>query len=101
MPWAPARIEEAIAFFMARRNETRCSSCLAMCSATSWASRSARLISSMLSWTCFFVSAFISSESLSTCSPLRPMTRPGRAVLMPTVILSPLRSIVIFEMPAW
>src|SRR5258706_1253807 len=101
MPWAPARIEEAIAFFIARRNETRCSSCLAMCSATSWASRSARLISSMLSCTCFLVSCFISSDSLSTCSPLRPITSPGRAVLIPIVTLSPLRSIVIFEIPAW
>src|SRR5438874_2615502 len=48
MPCAPMRIALCTARFMARRNEIRCASWLAMLSATSCASSSGRLISSTL-----------------------------------------------------
>src|SRR5213075_469624 len=48
IPPAPMRMALCTARFMARRNEMRCASWLAMLSATSWASSSGRLISSTL-----------------------------------------------------
>ena len=48
MPWAPRRIADCTARFMARRKVTRRSSCWAIFSATSFASISGFLISTML-----------------------------------------------------
>src|SRR5207249_4764094 len=55
MPPAPERMVEAIAFFIARRKLTRCSSCRATCSETRMASRSGFFTSSMLRKISFFV----------------------------------------------
>ena len=90
---------------MARRNETRPSSCSAVPCARRAASVSGR---SFVDW--FMSSTFTStrapvifSTSLrmrSTSAPLRPITMPGRAVRMNTWTWSPFRSMSMFEMPA-
>ena len=79
-PAAPERIAEASERFIARRNETLFCSCSAIDWATSFASSSGRLISLMLMWTFFWVSACTSLRSASTSTPDFPMTIPGRAV---------------------
>ncbi len=85
-PAAPERMAEARERFIARRNETRFWSCSAIDCATSFASSSGRLISLMLMWTFFWVSAWISLRSASTSTPDLPITIPGRAVKMSIVI---------------
>src|SRR5580704_13674144 len=84
MPSAPKSLAVCNAFFMARRNETRRSSCNAMFSATSWASSSGVFTSTMSTYTSLPVLRLSSSLSLSISAPLRPMTTPGRAVRMVT-----------------
>jgi len=79
-PAAPERIADASARFIARRNATRFESCSAIDCATSFASSSGRLISLMLMWTFFCVSACSSLRSASTSTPDLPITMPGRAV---------------------
>ena len=79
-PAAPERIAEASARFIARRKATRFESCSAIDCATSFASSSGRLISLMLMWTFFCVSACRSRRSASTSTPDLPITIPGRAV---------------------
>ena len=79
-PAAPERIALASERFIARRNETRFCSCSAIDCATSLASSSGRLISLMLMWTFFWVSACTSLRSASTSTPDLPITIPGRAV---------------------
>jgi len=80
MPWAPDRIAEASARFIARRNETRFCNCSAIDWATSWASSSGRLISLMLMCTDLPVIECSSLRSASTSTPDLPITMPGRAV---------------------
>ena len=80
MPFAPERIADASARFIARRKLTRFWSCSAIDCATSFASSSGRLISLMLMWTFFLVSACSSRRSASTSTPDLPITIPGRAV---------------------
>ncbi len=75
------------ALFIARRKLTRFSSCSAMDWATSTASSSGRLTSTMLTCTFFLVRAWISLRSASTSEPLLPITMPGRAVWMSMVTL--------------
>jgi len=72
-----ARIEEAIAFFM-RAERDRCSSCLHVLG-DQLRIQVGALDLSMLSCTCFLVICFISSDSLSTCSPFADHEA-GRAV---------------------
>ena len=79
-PLAPKRKADSIAFFIARRKETRRSSWPAIDSATSCASSSGRWISWMLMWTSRPISFCRSSRSLSTSAPRRPMMMPGREV---------------------
>src|SRR5450432_2604490 len=80
MPCAPRRMAFCIARFIARRNMIRFSSCCAIESATSWASISGFLISSMLSPTSVPIILRSSARSVSISSPFLPMTTPGRAL---------------------
>ena len=86
IPWAPERIAEASERFIARRKLTRFCSCSAIDWATSFASSSGRLISLMLMWTFLPVIECSSLRSASTSTPDLPITIPGRAVKMSTVI---------------
>ena len=79
MPRAPIRMARPMLFFMARRKEIRFSSCWAMFSATSWASVSGVLTSTMFRAT-GLPSFFSSSRRRRSISvPPLPMTTPGRA----------------------
>ena len=99
-PLAPERIAEVRARFIARRKATRFCSCSAIDWATSLASSSGRFTSRMFTFTGLPVSLCRSLRSASTSLPDLPITMPGRAVWMSTAI-SPWRSIVMFERPAW
>ena len=101
MPLAPNFIAVCVAFFMARRNAMRRSSCVAMFSATSCALVSALRTSMMLRKTSFSVSAWTSFFRVSTPAPRLPMTMPGRAVWMLIFALFAARSISMNETPAW
>src|SRR5262249_22752309 len=79
MPRAPSLIADCTARFMARRNATRRSSCWAMVSATSVASISGFLTSTMLRCTSPSVMREMSLRSLSMSAPFLPITTPGRA----------------------
>ena len=93
MPLAPNFIAVCVAFFMARRNAMRRSSCVAMFSATSCALVSALRTSMMLRKTSFSVSAWTSFFRVSTPAPRLPITMPGRAVWMLIFALFAARSI--------
>src|SRR5436190_341521 len=79
MPWAPNRIADWTARFMARRKATRRSNCWAMPSAISFASISGFRISMILRLTSLFVTLAMSPRNLSMSAPFLPMTTPGRA----------------------
>ncbi len=100
MPLAPKRWADSTALRIARRKATRLTSCIAIASATSWASISGLSISRMLMNTSRWVRLRISSLSRSTSTPLRPMMIPGREVRMLTFSLLAARSISIADTPA-
>src|SRR3954469_11342438 len=96
IPSAPARMAFCTARFMARRNDTRCTSWWAIESAMSCASTSGRFTSSTLIATSLPPERRpSSSRSLSTSAPPLPITTPGRAVCTVTITLPGLRSISI------
>ncbi len=99
-PFAPERIAEVRARFIARRNATLFWSCSAIDCATSFASSSGRLISRMLTFTGFRVRACSSRRSASTSAPDFPITIPGRAVWMSTVTSPRCLVIVMSDSPA-
>jgi hypothetical protein len=99
-PFAPERIADVSARFIARRNATRFWSCSAIDCATSFASSSGRLISLMFTFTGRPVSLCSSRRSASTSLPDLPITIPGRAVEMLTSISFEPFTIVISESPA-
>ena len=101
MPWAPARIEEAIAFFIAAAERDALLELLRDVLGHELGVEVGALDLLDVELNVLLGQLLHLLGSLSTCSPLRPITRPGRAVRMPIVIRSPLRSIVIFEIPAW
>ena len=99
-PFAPERMAEVSARFIARRNATRFWSCSPIDWATSAASSSGRLISRMLTLIALPVMRCRSRRSASTSLPDFPMTMPGRAVWMLTsTSLASLR-IVMSDSPA-
>ena len=100
-PFAPERIAEVIARFIARRKATRFWSCSAIDCATSLASSSGRLTSRMFTRTCLLVIRWSSRRSASTSAPDLPITMPGRAVWMSTVTSFLSLRIVTSESPAW
>ena len=96
MPRAPARWAFCTARFIARRKAMRPASWSATPWATSAASSSGVLISTMLSWILGLpVMPVISVRSSSAWAPRRPITMPGRAVWTSTRTLSRVRSISI------
>jgi hypothetical protein len=98
---APERIAEVSARFIARRKATRFCSCSAIDCATSCASSSGRLISRMFTFTGFFVIRCRSRRRASTSAPDLPITIPGRAVWMSTVISPRCLTMLMSESPAW
>ena len=100
MPFAPRCIVRCTVCLIARRNATRRCSCSAMLRATRYASSSGVRISLMFTRTRWPVVFSSSVRSRSTLAPLRPMTMPGFAVWIVTVIWLTLRSISTCEMPA-
>ncbi len=86
---------------MARRKLTRFCSCSAIDWATSFASSSGRLISLMLMCTFLPVIECSSLRSASTSTPDLPITIPGRAVKMSTVIRCLSLRIRMSDRPAW
>ena len=101
MPSAPSLSADCTARFMARRKATRRSSCWAMVSATSVASISGFLISTMLRCTSDGVSLASSPRSFSMSAPFLPISTPGLAVCTVTRHFLCGRSITTREMPAW
>src|SRR5437868_64750 len=101
MPWAPNRIADWTARFMARRKATRRSNCWAMPSAISFASISGFRISMILRLTSLFVTLAMSPRSLSMSAPFLPMTTPGRAECKVMRVFFAARSINTFEIAAW
>ena len=99
-PLAPERIAEVSARFIARRKATRFCSCSAIDWATSFASSSGRLISRMFTLTGLPVILCRSRRRASTSAPDLPITIPGRAVWMSTVISPRCLTIVMSERPA-
>ena len=99
-PFAPERIADVSARFIARRNATRFWSCSAIDWATRFASSSGRLISRMLTFTALPVMRWSSLRSASTSDPDLPITIPGRAVWMLTSTSFLFFLIVMFESPA-
>src|SRR5205085_1125777 len=81
IPWAPKRIADCTARFIARRNATRRSNCCAMPSAINFASISGLRISTMLRLTSLLVTLAISPRSLSISAPFLPVppSRPAAA----------------------
>ena len=100
-PWAPERMAEVSARFIARRKLTRFSSCSAIDWATSFASSSGRLISLMLTWIALPVIWLSCLRSASTSDPLLPITMPGRAVKMSTVSFWASLRRLMADRPAW
>ncbi len=101
IPSAPKSIAVCTARFMARRKEIRRSNWMATCSATSWASVSGCLISTMSILTCLPPHMLeILAVIRSISEPLRPITRPGRAVKRVTRTLAQARSIKILDTEA-
>ena len=99
-PLAPERIADVSARFIARRKATRFCSCSAIDCATSFASSSGRLISRMFTFTGLPVILWRSRRRASTSAPDLPITMPGRAVWMSTVISPRCLVIVMSESPA-
>src|SRR5215472_702695 len=100
IPRAPSLIADCTARFMARRNATRRSSCWAMVSATSVASISGFLTSTILRCTSEEVSLASSVRSFSISAPFLPISTPGRAVCTVTRHFLCGRSITTLEIPA-
>ena len=100
IPLAPARIVRWMACFIARRKAIRFSSCWAMSSPTSLASKSGFLISTMLMCTRLPVRLFNSFRSFSTSEPPLPITIPGLAVWIEMLTRLAARSISICEIEA-
>ncbi len=101
MPWAPSRMADCTARFMARRKVTRFSSCWAMFSATSLASSSGFLTSTMLRVTSPEQRCASSRRSVSISCPFLPITTPGRAVWIVTRAFLAGRSTITRLTPAW
>ena len=100
-PFAPERMAEVSARFIARRKATRFWSCSPTDWATSLESSSGRLISRMLTLTDLPVIRWSSRRRASTSLPDLPITIPGRAVLMFTSTSFESLRIVMSERPAW
>ena len=101
IPRAPIRIAFCTARFIARRNETRRSSCCEMDSPTSAASNSGLRTSTMLRCNSEAVkfASFLRRPSMS--APFLPMITPGRAVWIVTRHFLCGRSMITREIPAW
>ncbi len=101
IPFAPARRACVIAFFIARRNDTRFTSWAAMFSATSCASASTFRTSMMLRKISVSVSFCRSDRNASRPAARLPMMMPGLAAYTYTFALFAARSIVTLLIEAW